>query len=281
MAGETDLDALLAGLDPVLHPEVLVFATVPRGLAVPAAAAARAFAVVEEAEATTVIVPEAVAGELGLDHEMPSRRIELRVHSDLAAVGLTAAISTALAAEGIPANVVAAFHHDHVLVPADRAEQAMGALRVVGQEAAGPAPWVEVLATAGVSIALRPRSAHLPEDTSGLTHLDVRVRAERSWVALDAEDLMVSWVIEELIAALRGVGTGAPGSHEVDGDRGLSLRFTSHGATDARGMVSAALWVTPSGSDPAESVTFDIWDEPGVFAAAADRVEAMLRVAEG
>jgi hypothetical protein len=50
------------------------------------------------------------------------------VHSSLEAVGLTAAVAGALTAAGISANVVAAFHHDHVFVPADRAEAAMAQL---------------------------------------------------------------------------------------------------------------------------------------------------------
>lgn len=129
MAGERDLDALLAGLDPVLHPEVLVWCTVPAGEPVPEV---DAFARIVEGEGTTLVLPAAVAGELGLVHEMPSRRIELTVHSDLSAVGLTAAVATALAAAGISANVVAAFHHDHVLVPAADADRALAVLRSGG-----------------------------------------------------------------------------------------------------------------------------------------------------
>jgi ribosomal protein S18 acetylase RimI-like enzyme len=129
MAGETELTALLAGLDPVLHPGELVWATVPAGAEVPAAADEAAFARIVEDEGTTVVVPAAVATRHDLVHEAPSRRIELKVRSDLAAVGLTAAVSTALAAEGISANVVAAFHHDHVLVPAADAEAAHATLR--------------------------------------------------------------------------------------------------------------------------------------------------------
>jgi len=128
MAGETDLDTLLAGLDPVLHPEVLVWCSVPHD-AVPEKAAAVAFARIVEEEGTTLIVPIEVAERLGLAHEMPSRRIELRVHSDLAAVGLTAAVAGALAAEGISANVIAAFHHDHVLAPEPDAADARDVLR--------------------------------------------------------------------------------------------------------------------------------------------------------
>ena len=50
------------------------------------------------------------------------------VHSSLAAVGLTAALSGALASAGIPANVIAGYHHDHVLVPLDSWEDAVEVL---------------------------------------------------------------------------------------------------------------------------------------------------------
>jgi hypothetical protein len=137
MAGERDLAVLLRGLDPHLHPGVLVWATVPAGAPVPEV---DAFARITEAEGTTLVVAEPDADRLGLAHEMPSRRIEIRVRSDLAAVGLTAALAGALAAEGISANVVAAFHHDHVLVPADRAEDALATLRdLTGPAALRPA----------------------------------------------------------------------------------------------------------------------------------------------
>jgi hypothetical protein len=54
--------------------------------------------------------------------------LTLTLHSALDGVGLTAAITAALTADGIPANVVAAFHHDHVFVPEDRAADALAAL---------------------------------------------------------------------------------------------------------------------------------------------------------
>ncbi len=50
------------------------------------------------------------------------------MHSDLAAVGLTAAFATALAAEGLSCNVIAGVHHDHLFVPWDRRVDAMAAL---------------------------------------------------------------------------------------------------------------------------------------------------------
>ena len=48
--------------------------------------------------------------------------------SSLAAVGLTAAVAAALTEVGISANVVAAFHHDHVFVPLGRAAEALTCL---------------------------------------------------------------------------------------------------------------------------------------------------------
>ena len=67
------------------------------------------------------------------------RRIVLTVHSALDGVGLTAAVASALAAEQIPCNVVAAFHHDHVFVPADMAKRALAILEAL-EEAARERP---------------------------------------------------------------------------------------------------------------------------------------------
>jgi len=116
--GETDLKVLLRTMEPVLHPE-------PYGYAVwDGPLPERTFAVVAEAEGRTVVAPLA---DLGGGE--PWARISLTVHSDLAAVGLTAAFATALGAEGISCNVIAGVHHDHLFVQWDRREDAMAALR--------------------------------------------------------------------------------------------------------------------------------------------------------
>ncbi len=60
---------------------------------------------------------------------VPVGWLTLTVESSLEAVGLTAAFAAALAERGIPANVLAGLRHDHVLVPVDRAEDAVAALR--------------------------------------------------------------------------------------------------------------------------------------------------------
>lgn len=119
--GETDLNVLLATMEPVLFPEPYGFAVwtgaVPEGV----------FATVAEAEGLTAVAPLALLGGGGA----PWARISLTVHSDLAAVGLTAAFATALAAEGISCNVIAGVHHDHLFVQWDRRADALAALRAL------------------------------------------------------------------------------------------------------------------------------------------------------
>jgi uncharacterized protein len=85
-----------------------------------------------EAEGATVILPleDANAESLAIDFE--AAWIALGVESSLSAVGLTAAIAAALAAEGIACNVVAACRHDHLFVPMDRADDAMKVLARLG-----------------------------------------------------------------------------------------------------------------------------------------------------
>jgi uncharacterized protein len=126
MSGEQDLGTLLAGLEPHLHPDLLVYASVDPGVPLPAV---EAFAVIAEEEGTTLVLRAVDADAVELRPEFPCRRIELRVHSDLAAVGLTAAFATALADHGISANVIAGLNHDHLLVPEADADRAMTVLQ--------------------------------------------------------------------------------------------------------------------------------------------------------
>lgn len=120
--GERDLALLLRGMQPVLQDVAYGFAVWPGG-AMPFAP----FATVAEDEGLTVVARLEEMVQAGLVSE-PWARISLTIHSDLAAVGLTAAFSAALAAEGISCNVVAGFHHDHLFVPWDRRGDALAAL---------------------------------------------------------------------------------------------------------------------------------------------------------
>ncbi len=127
MSGETDLATLLRTLRPALLDGEWVFVSLP-----PDAARAHtdaALATMREAEGVSLVLPVAHARAHGLTDAPAFRCLTCTVHSSLEAVGLTAAIATALAAHGIPANVVAACYHDHVFVPAARAQEALAALR--------------------------------------------------------------------------------------------------------------------------------------------------------
>ena len=119
---ETNLDKLIAGMSPVLAPDVSLFTTSEFPPDIPFIMR------FEEAEGTTLIVPRTAAKTAGLNYEFPSRMITLNVHSSLDAVGFMAVIATGLAAERMGVNPVAGFHHDHIFVPEDRAEDAMRVL---------------------------------------------------------------------------------------------------------------------------------------------------------
>lgn len=124
MPGETDLRALLTGMMPTLRPEVYEFRTLPLGEAVPDGVVP--FATVREDEGLTVVIEPDLA-QLRPDEGF--RAITLCVHSSLDAVGFIACVTHALAKRGISANVIAGYHHDHLLVPTARAEHAMTVLR--------------------------------------------------------------------------------------------------------------------------------------------------------
>jgi GNAT superfamily N-acetyltransferase len=116
---------LLRQLSPRLNPGAYVFATAND----PLPHDAQAIVTVREDEGLTVVLPQERADALGLSSTFVAAWITLQVHSALDAVGLTAAVSRALAEASISANVVAGFHHDHVFVPHREAEQALRILR--------------------------------------------------------------------------------------------------------------------------------------------------------
>lgn len=125
MSAENDLTVLLRSMRPTLHPLAHGYGLVSNGQAMPGPVFAR----VEEAEGSTVIAPLADLASWGVKSNGEWARISLTVHSDLAAVGLTAAIATALTAEGITANVVAGYFHDHVFVPWAVRDRALATLQ--------------------------------------------------------------------------------------------------------------------------------------------------------
>jgi hypothetical protein len=135
MTGVDDLQQLLAGMEPELHGDEFVFCTIANAN-IADLARLDPLGMFREAEGLTLILRREAAEQEGLAGAAPMRMITLTVHSSLEAVGLTAAFSTRLAREGIGANVVAAFHHDHIFVPAADAEKALAALKALQRESA-------------------------------------------------------------------------------------------------------------------------------------------------
>ena len=135
--GRRDLAALLATLDPELHPGSYVFALASDASVPPAA---DLVAMVREEDGVTLVLAREDADRAGLAYDTTMEWITLRAHSALDAVGLTAAFSTALAVAGLSANVIAGLHHDHVFVPQGQGEQALEVLRALSSAATAKPP---------------------------------------------------------------------------------------------------------------------------------------------
>lgn len=126
MAGEKNLSRLIAGMRPKLQDGVFVFTTLSPDAPPPAGIAP--LMVFREAEGTTLILTEDQAQRAGVAATFRSRMITLEIHSSLEAVGFMAAIATRLAEAGMGVNPVSAFYHDHLFVPAERADEAVAIL---------------------------------------------------------------------------------------------------------------------------------------------------------
>lgn len=119
----SDLSELLATLSVQRRPGrwcMVTNVTVPADIEVAAT--------IVEDEGVTSVVSVADAGRLGIEPDFIAAWLTLAVESALDAGGLTAVVATALAQEGIACNVLAGYHHDHLLVPDDLAQRAVTVL---------------------------------------------------------------------------------------------------------------------------------------------------------
>jgi hypothetical protein len=129
MTGQRDLRQLLANLSPTLDQcpyEFVLREKSPLGDAIESS-----FALIREEEGFTVVHRMA---EYLVDDEPATdcfARITLGVHSSLHAIGLTAAVSQALASEYISCNVIAGLYHDHIFVPWPRRMDALAAIEAL------------------------------------------------------------------------------------------------------------------------------------------------------
>ena len=126
-----DLNTLLASMSPELQPGVFIYASVPFDTDL---SGVTPIATVREREGLTIIAEESEALTAGIEPMFRAAWITLTVHSDLQAVGLTAAFAAALGKANVSCNVVAAAYHDHVFVPIESADTAMAALQQLQRE---------------------------------------------------------------------------------------------------------------------------------------------------
>src|ERR671911_63490 len=104
MPGERDLEILLRSADPEVRPGSFVFVVVHDDALLDQLDPE---ATIRESEGLTAVVRRERADALGVPYDYLAAWITLRVHSALDAVGLTAAVSSALARAGISCNVIA------------------------------------------------------------------------------------------------------------------------------------------------------------------------------
>jgi uncharacterized protein len=133
----SDLTTLIASMSPRLNCGVFAFISVDGEHK---QAWENVVAAIREPEGLSLVVPLEVAERLGASIHFRAAWITLTVHSDLQAVGLTAAFSRALADVGISGNVVAGAYHDHIFVPHEQASEAMAVLVSLQQSAARDPP---------------------------------------------------------------------------------------------------------------------------------------------
>ena len=122
--------AMLAGMKPVLKDGVFFFCTTNN----PSDAEALlhcSLATFREDEGITLVLAENDARQHGFDLAIPMRRIVLEVFSALDGVGITAGVAAALADNGIPCNMIAAYQHDNVFIPEPMSHRAVRILKDV------------------------------------------------------------------------------------------------------------------------------------------------------
>lgn len=129
-----DRDAMIAQMSPELLPSIFVFCTMTDREGADRLLT-NALASFREKEGTSLILSLNDAERAGFDTSQPMACITLNVHSALDGVGLTAAVSTALAEQMIPCNMVAGFHHDHAFVPVADGQRAIDVLHALSERA--------------------------------------------------------------------------------------------------------------------------------------------------
>ena len=122
----SSLAYLLKHMQPRLKEGVFVYSQVLDDHPIPQNQIA---ATIREQEGLTLILRKEVAYAQGLPITYEAAWITLEVHSDLEAVGFTAAFAQALGDAQISCNVLAGYAHDHLLVPYEQRQEAIQVLK--------------------------------------------------------------------------------------------------------------------------------------------------------
>ncbi len=132
---DTDLGSLLAGLSPRRRPGQYVFVVADEAKPV---ADHAVLASVLEPEGLSLVLSRQDAERAGLPYDFVAGWITLQVRSELKAIGLTAAVAAALGDARISCNVIAGYHHDHLLVPYALVGEAMDILHQLSASSLPP-----------------------------------------------------------------------------------------------------------------------------------------------
>jgi hypothetical protein len=132
MAGETSLTTLLRSMSPQLNEGAYVFCSLSDAAQLQGVLPLGSF---QEAEGLTVILLRQQAEHLRLPYSYVAAWLTLHVHSALEAVGLTAAVASALAQAEISCNVIAGFYHDHLFVAHADGPRALTVLQQLSAQA--------------------------------------------------------------------------------------------------------------------------------------------------
>ena len=142
-SGETSLSEILKSLNPELNPGEFVFITLDltnensKNLYNQLKSTDPSKIILEfrEQEGQTIILDKTLADQFpALSYDLTLAWITLKVHSSLAAVGLTAKFSQVLTEENISCNVVAGFYHDHIFVDVSDGRKAVDVLRRLSEK---------------------------------------------------------------------------------------------------------------------------------------------------
>lgn len=133
MNGISKLEVLLKNMHPEMSENEYVFCSV-QSLSFEAASKLNPICTFKEDEGLSLVLEKTCAESEKLHFDEVFKKISLQVHSSLEAVGLTAAVSTALADKGISANVIAAYYHDHIFVPKNKSTFALKVLLSLSQD---------------------------------------------------------------------------------------------------------------------------------------------------